>query len=163
MKNAFIVQVAQKSDLERIINFLTQPEIDQGFCKPLSDRNISITNRVFSKYKQGVWLFAEIDDRIISCIAIVPEGEAVSFSTFACINNLKCKLAGAAVWHKSLQLAEEIFDCSCIEIDSWAGNEFINRFLTKRGFEKIKTYPDPDKRPVSVDSVLYRMTLEHNS
>jgi len=159
MRKTFLIHVAKNDDLQRIITFLSQSDIDRGFCKPLSDRNISITERVFSKYKQGVWVFSEMDHQIVSCIAILPESKGVSFSTFACINNIKCKLAGAGVWEKSLKLAREIFEADYIEIDSWVGNEFINRFLTKRGFKKIRTYPDPEKRPVSVESVLYRMAL----
>ena len=159
MEKAFFINVAQKCDLHRIITFLSQPDIDKGFCKPLSDRNISITERVFLKYEQGVWVLAEIDNQIVSCVAVIPNGKGVSFSTFACINDRISKLAGAGVWEKSLKLARELFDGFYIEIDSWVGNEFINRFLRKRGFKKIRTYPDPEKRPISVKSVLYRMTL----
>ena len=159
MKYIFNIHVAQDEDLHKLISFLSQPEIDKGFCKPLSDRNISISDRVFLKYKQGVWVIAEIENQIVSCLAILPEGKKVSFSTFTCMNSIKGKLAGGGVWEKSLKLTRDIFDVSFIEIDSWEGNEFINRFLRKRGFKKIKTYSDPDKRPVCVNSVLYRMTL----
>jgi hypothetical protein len=159
MKKPFNIQLAQEDDLHRITIFLSQPIIDKGFCKPLSHRSLSIPERVSTKHRQGVWVFAEMDDRIVSCVAIVPENGGVSFSTFACINNMKCKLAGAGVWEKSLVLAKDRFGASYIDIDSWVGNAFINRFLTKRGFKKIKTYPDPEKRPSSLDSVLYRMYL----
>ena len=159
MKKEFIINMARNYDLYRIITFLSQPDIDKGFCKPLSERNISISERVFLKYNQGIWVLAQIENQIVSCVAIVPNGKGVSFSTFACINNIKCKLAGAGVWEKSLKLARNNFNVSFIEIDSWEGNEFINRFLRKRGFKKIRTYPDPKKRPGCVKSVLYRMTL----
>jgi len=159
MKKEFIINIARNYDLHRIITFLSQPDIDKGFCKPLSERNISISERVFLKYNQGIWVLAEIENQIVSCVAIVPNGKGVSFSTFACINNIECKLAGAGVWDKSLKLARNNFDVSFIEIDSWEGNEFINKFLRKRGFKKIRTYPDPEKRPNCVKSVLYRMTL----
>lgn len=159
MKNAYTIRVAQNKDLDRIISFLSQLKIDKGFCKPLSDRNISISERVFLKYKQGIWIFAEIEKQIVSCVAIIPQGKGVSFSTFACINDRICKLAGGCVWEKSLELAEEAFDAAFIEIDSWEGNKFINRFLRKRGFRKIRTYLDPEKRPASVKTVLYQMAL----
>ena len=159
MRNAFVINIAKNDDLERIITFLSQPDIEKGFCKPFSERNVSIPERVRSKFKQGVWVFAEIDCQIVSCVAIIPEGKGVSFSTFACKSNVGCKLAGAGVWEKSLKLATEISKASYIEIDSWAGNQFINRFLTKRGFKKVRTFSDPDKRPVAVKSVLYRMAV----
>ena len=159
MRNAFAINIAQNDDLERIITFLSQSDIDNGFCKPLSERKVSIPERVYSKFKQGIWVFAEINQQIVSCVAIIPEGRGVSFSTFACKNNVGCKLAGAGVWEKSLKLAKEISKASYIEIDSWAGNQFINRFLTKRGFKKVRTFSDPDKRPVSVKSVLCRMAV----
>ena len=100
------------------------------------------------KHRQGLWVIAEIDDRLVSCVAIVPEGKGVSFSTFACINDIKSKLAGGGVWKQSLKIVRERFDVSFIEIDSWEGNHFINRFLRKRGFKKIRTYPDPAKPQV---------------
>lgn len=159
MKKKFIINIARNNDLHRIITFLSQPNIDKRFCKPLSERNITISERVFLKYNQGIWVLAEIENQIVSCVAIVPNGKGVFFSTFACINNINCKLAGAGVWEKNLKLAQKNFDVSFIEIDSWEGNEFINRFLRKRGFKKIRTYPDPEKRPDCVESVLYRMTL----
>jgi hypothetical protein len=163
MKYSYKIHLAQIDDLHRLISFLSQPEIDEGFCKPLSARNISIRERVYFKYKQGVWVIAEIENQIVSCVAIVPEGRCVSFSTFACKNDIKSKLAGGNVWEESLRLVREIFNVNFIEIDSWEGNEFINRFLRKRGFKKIRTYSDPDKRPVSVKSVLYRMMLGQNN
>ena len=95
MKKEFIINMARNYDLHRIIAFLSQPDIDKGFCKPLSERNISISERVFLKYNQGIWVLAEIENQIVSCVAIVPNGKGVSFSTFACINNIECKLAGA--------------------------------------------------------------------
>jgi hypothetical protein len=162
MKYAFKVQIAQKRDLHRIKSFLASPEINNAFCKPLSERNISIGKRVWLKHRQGLWVIAEIDDRLVSCVAILPEGKGVSFSTFACINDIKSKLAGGGVWKQSLNIVRERFDVSFIEIDSWEGNHFINRFLRKRGFKKIRTYPDPGKRPDSVNSVLYRMTFREN-
>ena len=162
MKYKFMIDVAQKEDLNNIISFLSQPEIDNAFCKPLSDRNISITERVFLKNKEGLWVLAKIENKIVACVAIIPEGKGVIFSTFACFQNIESKLAGGGVCEKSLKIARENFDVSFIEIDSWEGNEFINRFLTKRGFKKIKIYPDPEKRPPSVNSVLYRKTLREN-
>ncbi len=159
VRSAFKIHVAQDRDLHRIISFLSEAEIDQGFCKPLSDRTISISERVFSKHKKGIWIFAEIENQIVSCLAIVPEGRGVVFSTFACVNTIRPKLAAGGVWEQSLKLTKKIFNASFVEIDSWEGNDFINRFLRKRGFKKIETYPDPEKRPASVNSVLYRMTL----
>lgn len=159
MRKPFVIHIAQDADLQKIINFFSQPHIDRGFCKPLSERNITIPERVFLKHNQGIWVFAEIDQQIVSCGAIIPDGKGVSISTFACINDVNCKIAGASVWENILKLAKEHFVADYIEIDSWVGNEFINRFLTKRGFEKIKTFSDPDKRPASVESVLYQMIL----
>lgn len=160
MKYEWMIHIAQKEDLKNIISFLSRPEIDNSFCKPLSDRNITITDRVFSKHRKGLWVLAEIHNKIVSCVAIIPEGKGVSFSTFACIKDIKSKLAAGGVWQKSLKIAQDNFDVSFIEIDSWEGNHFINRFVTKRGFKKIKTYDDPEKRPPSVKSVLYRMELQ---
>ena len=81
MKYAYTIHIAQSDDLPKIISFLSQPEIDRGFCKPLSDRKISISERVLLKHNQGVWVIAEIENQIVSCVAIVPEGEGVSFPT----------------------------------------------------------------------------------
>ncbi len=88
VRSAFKIHVAQDRDLHRIISFLSEAEIDQGFCKPLSDRTISISERVFSKHKKGIWIFAEIENQIVSCLAIVPEGRGVVFSTCACVNTI---------------------------------------------------------------------------
>lgn len=46
-------------------------KIDKGLCKPLSQRSISIRERFYLKHKHGVWIFAEIENQIVSCIAIV--------------------------------------------------------------------------------------------
>ena len=125
MKYENKIRVAKKNDLDKLISFLSEPEIDNGFCKPLSDRNISITERVLLKYKKGVWVIAEIEDQIVSCIAIVPNSKSVTFSTFACKNNIISKIAGGGLWEKSLKLVKENYDVSFINIDSWEGNELI--------------------------------------
>lgn len=159
MRKEFIVNIARYYDLHRIITFLSQPDIDKGFRKPLSERNISISERVYLKYNQGIWVLAEIENQIVSCLATVPNGKGVSFSTGACIKNIECIRAGGGVWEKSLELARNNVDVPFVEIDSWEGNVSVSRVLRKRGFKKIRTYPDPEKRPEGVKSVLYRMTL----
>jgi hypothetical protein len=104
-------------------------------------------------------VFAETDETIVSCVAILPEGNGVSLSTFACRNDMKSKLASAYLWEKSLKISEKECNASFIETDSWVGNTFIDMFLTSKGFEKIKTFQDTDKRPPGIKSVLYRKEL----
>lgn len=160
LKHASIsIHEARSEDLPAIVAFLSRPEIDRSFCKPLSQRDISIAQRVRLKDRQGVWMVAEVDGRIVSCLAIVLRAESVVFSTFACINDLKSKRAGGDLWEACLKLAKEKFRAGHIEIDSWAGNAFLQRFLLKRGFKKIKTFADPEKRPAAVKSVLYRSAI----
>ena len=136
MNHAISIQLAQHDDLPEIIAFLSRSEVDGTFCRPLSDRRISIAERVALKDQQGVWAYAELYTRMVSCMAIAPKEKSAEFSNFACINDLNSKIAGAALWEHCLKLAKYHFNASFIEIDSWQGNAFIQRFLSKRGFEK---------------------------
>ena len=53
-------KVAEKSDLYSLVSFLSLPEIDLSFVKPLSKRDLSIEERVQMKYEHGLWLLAKI-------------------------------------------------------------------------------------------------------
>ena len=67
-------KIASERDLSRIESFLSQKKIDSLFTPPLSHptRGITIANRVLSKFSSGIWIIAELNQKIIGTLAVVP-------------------------------------------------------------------------------------------
>ena len=77
-------------DLDRLTAFLSRPEIDRAFVKPLSERDNSIEARVYQKKEKGNWILAEYEDEetdktyLADCLALIPSQEKeLEISTFA--------------------------------------------------------------------------------
>lgn len=51
------IQIATKDDLNDLIKYLSLDIIDNSFVKPLSQRNISIYDRVYKYFNNGFGLF----------------------------------------------------------------------------------------------------------
>lgn len=68
------IRAASVEDVPRIEEFLSRPDIDSLFTPALSDpaRGISIHDRVEKKFKNGVWMIAVHDNKVVGCMAVVP-------------------------------------------------------------------------------------------
>ncbi|MBP6884917.1 MAG: hypothetical protein KBC17_03825 [Candidatus Pacebacteria bacterium] len=67
-------KIAAEIDLSRIESFLSQKKIDSLFTPPLSHptRGITIADRVLKKFNTGVWIIAELHQKVIGTLAVVP-------------------------------------------------------------------------------------------
>lgn len=149
--------VANEGDLLSLTTFLEEPVIDNAFIKPLSQRPTSIKERVNKKFKEGCWILARHEGKIIGCLALIPsKNEEVEISTFA----VSPMVRGRGIGSKLISQAEKetpkrFKDCKTLVLDSWEGNPAISKLMQKHGFEFRTSFPDPDKRPAGISTVVY--------
>lgn len=159
--NDIRVALATKEDLLDLVDFLSQPEIDQAFVKPLSQRNISIKDRVAHTHEIGFWLLAKNDAQIVGCRGckgiVVQEPRVVEFTTTA-VDPAYRKLGIATLLVQTgIAFAYKRFAPQFMRFDSWATNAQVERMAIRAGFTKGRVYDDPAKRPVGKKSVEYIM------
>lgn len=149
--------IASEEDLISLTTFLKDPAIDRAFIKPLSQRPTSIEERVKEKFEKGYWILAKYDGKIVGCLALIPsKKEEVEISTFA----VSPEVRGKGIGSKLISQAEKetpgrFKDCRTLILDSWEGNPAISKLMEKHGFEFRKAFPDPDKRPAGISTVVY--------
>jgi len=156
-----IVKVADLQDLPELVAYLSCPDIDHSFKKPLSEREIAIAERVKHYYEHGFWVFARIAGTIYACIAAVPstEEQKVFLSTMAVRNCKRGKKLGNDVYEKAIKLATERYQAKYVIVDSWEGNKEVTLLLTNRGYVPIASYYDKSKRPPGIKTVEYQLEL----
>ncbi len=155
-------RTAEEKDLEKLIKFLSLSVIDKSFVKPLSQRDISISERVKRKYINGLWLLALQREIIAGCLALVPhkEEETVEISTYAVRPDYQGQGIGGRLIEESIKLTRERYpDYKAIILDSWEGNEGISRLMDKKGFTLDKAFYDSNKRPEGIKTLVYRREL----
>ncbi|HIH66276.1 MAG TPA: GNAT family N-acetyltransferase [Nanoarchaeota archaeon] len=153
--------IANEGDLEKLTGFLSRPEIDLAFIKPLSSRAISIAERVYSKYKAGLWALA-IDEggNVAGCCALIPREKEVEISTYAVSPEHQGHGIGSALLDFLILEGKERYNqYKTIIMDSWEGNKAVERIMQKTGFVLREAYEDPDKRPPGVKTVVYERGL----
>jgi RimJ/RimL family protein N-acetyltransferase len=154
-------QIVDTSPSQDIIEFLSQSVIDQQFVLPLSQRDITIEQRVHLGMKTGVWLTVVSEGRIIGCrlIKFDPESRVVTFSTLTIHPDFQRRGVGTALLQRSIALARERFAAETIRFDTWSSNQATRRLASKFGFRKIGDVADVVKRPEGVTSVEYELDL----
>lgn len=154
-------QIVDSSSAEGIIAFLSQSVIDQLFVSPLSQRDITIEERVHRGMKSGVWLTVMSGQHIMGCrlIKSEPENRVVHFSTLTLHPDIQRIGVGTALLQRSIAVARERFGADIIRFDTWSSNQATRRLASKFGFKKIREIVDPVKRPEGVTSVEYELDL----
>lgn len=155
------VNIANKNDTEKLVGFLTEPQIDQSFQKPLSMRSISIRDRVQQVFSNGHWVYAQEENSVLVCLGVVPDDdkESVSLSTLGVRRHGRSLLAARLVYETSIWSAKKAYHAKKVCLDSWAGNNRLGSELKRCGFEVTETYDDPVKRPDGLKSVVYEMAI----
>ena len=158
-------QIIDSSPVQDIIEFLRQSVIDQQFVLPLSQRDISIEERVHAGMKSGVWLTVVSEGHIIGCrlIKFEPESHAVTFSTLVIHPDFQRLGVGTALLQRSISLARERFSADTIRFDTWSSNQATRHLASKFGFRKIGDVVDVAKRPAGVTSVEYELDLRSDA
>ena len=157
-----IYSIATKEDLEELAEFLEQPSIDSTFVKPLSQRNISIKDRVYKKHESGYWIIArnEENNGVVGCLAVIPvKGKEIEISTFAVATETRGQGVGSTLLDEAIKLVKEKYSVDTLILDSWEGNPVISRLMEKKGFNLREAFEDPDKRPPGVRTVVYSRKL----
>jgi RimJ/RimL family protein N-acetyltransferase len=153
------IRVANTEDQSGLVGFLSRPEIDNMFVAPLSQRAVTIPERVKSKFGTGFWLVMESQGDIIGCRGcngVIGEAmDTVEFSTTA----LDPAYAGRGLGRMLLQAGvDEAFSRyrpRRMILDSWTTNTAMKRAALAVGFTEGRVYADPEKRPPGVMSVEY--------
>lgn len=155
------LKVAEKKDLGNIVKFLSEPDIDNSFIKPLSERDITITDRVVRKYINGVWLLATYKKDIAGCLALIENPHDVEISTYAVSAQYRGQGIGSILLNYAYEKTKELYKThNYITLDSWGGNEAITHLMKKHGYKLIKDYDDPIKRPKGYTTVVYIKSLK---
>lgn len=167
-KNSDIrVLVAEAEQMEALVQFLSHPEIDNAFSKPLSQRAISITERVYGKFASGFWLIAlNNKDEIIGCRGCnglsISDGErVVEFSTLA----LFPKYRGLGIAKKLVSMASDLAEQRyglplMLKFDAPETSQAVIAIALAAGFEISGTISDNTKRPDGVRSVIFNCYLQ---
>jgi len=155
------IRVLPKEDLGRLISFLEMPIIDQQFIKPLSERPITISERVHAKSRRGTWIVAEDNKDIVGCRSVTynPTLRVLGLSTFVVHPDYRGKGIGKELYRFSIEYREEGWNPIKIEVDSWEGNDAAAYLANFFGFRQVKTYLDKEKRPPGIKTVVYEKTL----
>lgn len=156
-----IYQIVDSSPAEGIIAFLSQSVIDQQFVAPLSQRDMTIEERVHRGLKSGVWLTVVSGRQIIGCrlIKTEPESRVVNFSTLVIHPDFQRFGVGTALLQRSIAVVRERFAADIIRFDTWSSNTATRHLASKFGFRKVREVADPHKRPEGVTSIEYELDL----
>ncbi len=150
-------KIAEWIELRKIISFLSLSEIDQSFVKPLSERDISIRERVRQKYDIGEWIIATDGYSVVGCVAVIPKDNELEISTFAVDHKYRGRGIGTRLLDESIRLGYQNYGhLEYIIMDSWEGNEAVECLMGKKGFDFYKSFEDKDKRPEGVKTFIYR-------
>lgn len=151
--------LATEKDLQSIVNFLSTPEIDQAFVRPLSQRNTSIPDRVRTKFKDGFWLIAYYQGTMAACRAcngiVDPKKQEVGLSTMAIGSSFRRQGLGSMLLRVGVILARERYNPRITTVDSWSTNRAMEKTALNCGFVKGRVFDDPAKRPPGLQSVEY--------
>ena len=153
------ILLATENDIPGIVAFLETPVIDQSFIYPLSQRMVSIEERVRSKLSQGFWLIVLHRSEIVGCRGcnglIDKENKVVEFSTVAINSAFRGSGLGMFLVRKAVEIAFERYSPQKMKFDSWSTNKVIEQIALRVGFSKSRSYDDPLKRPPCIQSVEY--------
>lgn len=153
------VDLATIESLNGLIDFLSRPEIDLAFVRPLSQRSTNIATRVLSTFQKGFWLLARQDALIIGCRGcngiLSDQPGVLQFSTTAIAPAFQNQGLGRLLLQKGVEVAFQRYSPRIMVLDSWSGNAQFEHTVTKLGFVKSREYEDPVKRPVGVKTVEY--------
>jgi ribosomal protein S18 acetylase RimI-like enzyme len=153
------VDIATSQSLNGIVDFLSQPDIDLTFVRPLSQRSTSIATRVLSTFHKGFWLLARQDALIIGCRGcngiIGDKPGVLQFSTTAVAPAFQNQGLGRFLIQQGVEVAFQRYSPRIMVLDSWSGNTQFEHTVTKLGFVKSREYEDLVKRPLGIKTVEY--------
>jgi hypothetical protein len=151
------IEIAKGRQFNIIRDFLKRPDIDTSFVKPLSERNITIDQRVRMYQYYGIWIMGHDDNEVYGCIAVKCQKEAAYLSTYALRPDALNK--GLALLDYALKYAVDNYHAKMIDTDSWENNRVVDFILKRKGFRVDSVYDDPIKRPDGVKTVYYILKI----
>ena len=155
-----LFKIAEKEDLGELVGFLSLAEINNSFVKSLSQREITIEERVKRKYGAGVWILAFVEKELAGCLALVPNKDKIEISTYAVISTYRGQGIGSRLLDEAFKICKERYErYKKIILDSWEGNKAIERLMEKNGFRLTELFYDPKKRPPGIKTVVYERLL----
>ena len=152
--------LATKEDLDALVTFLEQPAIDLTFITPLSQRSYSIRDRVYNEFHDGYWILAKLDNKIIACLALIPNKDDIEISTYAVDQQLRGRGIGSTLIDLAIETTKEKYPGKrTLILDSWEGNPAIDKLMQNKGFVLRESFEDPAKRPKGIKTVVYEINL----
>jgi len=151
--------LATESMLIELIQFLQQPKIDHAFIRPLSERDVSIRDRVYRIYQSGFWLVALCNGKVIGCRGckgiIDKQYGILEFSTTVVDSVFRGVGLATLLFQQGVKIAYTRYRPSVMKLDSWSTNKAVERIVLKLGFSKNRVYDDSEKRLPGMQSVEY--------
>ena len=155
--------VSGKEEMNLLLAFLSDPMIDDQFIKKLSQREISIKDRIDYIFDNGFWILAKsLESAVIGCIGIkrLKNGKAEQASTLAVHPDYKDQGLGFGLGLTSIAKSVEIYQVDTYYADSWKGNKKMATLLLSNGFEIHTEFNDSSKRPPDMKTIVYRKDLK---
>ena len=153
---------ASESDLPSLIKFLKTPAVDNSFHLPLSQRDITIEERVYDRHRKGVWVLAIENNQILAACAIYPTdpgSREVTLST-SVIHPVKRQYVKAFdMGMYTIRQAITQFNAVSMVTDFWSGDTDIASMLKFVGFVFKEEFVDPIKRSPGEKTTVYTCDL----
>lgn len=144
----------------KLQEFLSKPDIDTAFNLPLSQRTISVKDRVTSKFERGFWLGAFRENEIIGCRGCngVSDGY-VEFSTIVVANTDRRAGVGRALVAMGVVEALSIYGRHDMRLDTTPDNVAGAVTVEKLGFIAGSPYLDEQKRGNEGQSIMFTLAV----
>lgn len=155
------MRIADKADAEQIWGFLERPDIDHSFNRPLSERAVTIRDRVVATFQKGKWYLASSRGAICGCrgVKFDPLKLTLSFTTFVVDPSFRGMGIGQRLFRYSAEDAIATYQPALVVLDSWETNAVFEHIVLKHGFHKHRIFADPAKRPAGIGTVEYILEL----
>ncbi len=150
------IRIAKIDEYPQIKGFLSRPEIDNLFQRPLSHRSKTIDERVDTLGPNGHWIVLIDNDEVLGCWSFQFDLETkyVTFSTLAIDPSLHGQGYGEKIFVFTVNLAQS-YEPMGMRFDSWEGNNTVRFLAEKYGFKAIDSFEDEIKRGVGGKTVIY--------
>jgi len=156
---SIIVRMADEALAPSLVYFLSQAYIDSQFVLPLSQRRLSIADRVLRPPRPTTWFVATQKDVIVGCRGIIDQRPDARTTTFVVDPALHGTGIGTQLFCESIRFVIDQLEAERLRTDSWEGNLIIPKLMEKFGFREICRYFDTARRPPGVRTIEYEIDL----
>jgi len=132
---------------------------DRDFVLPFSERKTGAEEMMEDVFRTGEYICGFCGERMVVCGGYeIKDVERAEIHGIAVHPEFRGKGLGREVCLRLMNRLKEKAVKS-VEVGTWEGSIGLNLFLSL-GFEEVKRYPDPDRRPRSIRTVKLVLRLQ---